>query len=129
MRLAVALLAFLATLGAASAQQLEFRSAIRTGDIRLSYRWLDHGGREFDAAFTLTREAVREAEASFRDFDSEAMARFVEAEMRGEIDRSAGGARVTLRRTPNDLAWSIEGRDQAAIDALGRRLHDRLKAS
>jgi hypothetical protein len=129
MRVAVTLLAFLASLGAASAQQLEFRSAIRTGDIRFSYRWLDHGGREFNAAFMLTRDAVREAEASFRDFDSEAMARFVEAEMRGEIDRSAGGARVTLRRTPTGLAWSIEGRDQASIDALGHRLHERLKAS
>jgi hypothetical protein len=129
MQLAAALLAFLAGLGTASAQQLEFRSDVRTGDIRLSYRWLDHAGRAFDASFTLTREAVRDAEASFRDFDAEAMTRFVEAEMRAEIDRSASGMRVTLRRSPGGLAWSIEGRDQAAIDALGRRLNDRLKAS
>ena len=129
MRLAIALLVFLSSSCAASAQQVEFRSAVLTGDIRLSYRWLDHSRREFNTSFTLARQAVHAAESSFRDFDTETMARFVEAEMRDEIDRSARGARVTLRRTAAGMAWSIEGRDQAAIDALSRRLHERLKAS
>ncbi len=95
MRLGLPLLALLALLGlgaVADAQQLEFKRTILTGDERLSYRWRDHEQREFSTVFTLTRQVVRTAESSFRDFSLEAMWRVIEADMREEIDRSARGS-------------------------------------
>lgn len=132
MRLGLPLLALLALLGlgaVADAQQLEFKRTILTGDERLSYRWRDHEQREFSTVFTLTRQVVRTAESSFRDFSLEAMWRVIEADMREEIDRSARGAWVTLRRSGNSIGWNIEARDQSTADVLGRRLTERLDAS
>ena len=132
MRLGLPLLALLALLGlgaVADAQQLEFKRTILTDDERLSYGWRDHEQREFSTVFMLTRQVVRTAESSFRDFSLEAMWRVIEADMHEEIDRSARGARVTLRRSGNSIGWNIEARDQSTADVLGRRLTERLDAS
>ncbi len=132
MRPALLLFALLAALGVADtaeAQQVEFKRVIRSGEERLYYRWRDHGRQEFNTSFTLAREAVRQAEGSFREFSLEAMWRVIEADMRDEVAASGQGARVDLRRSGNRMDWNIEGRDQASVDALGRRLLDRLSAS
>jgi len=115
MRLAAALLAMLLGFGEASAQQLEFKSAIRSGDIRLSYRWRDHGGRE--------------AEASFHDFSLEGMWQAIEAELHDEVQRHGRGVEITFARSSNSLAWSLRARDSAAIETLNRRLVERRLAA
>lgn len=126
---ALALPACLALVRPADAQQIEFRNSVRSGDIRLAYRWLDLAGQEFNTSFALSRDAVRHAEASFRDFSMETMWRTVEAAMRDEVERFGGGVRVTFRPMASGLSWSIETRDQSAADALGRRLRERMAMS
>jgi hypothetical protein len=130
MKRTVALLAaLLASVGAASAQQLEFRPVTRSGDIRLSYRWLDHAKREFATSFTLTRKDVNDAEASFRDFSIEAMWQVVENDMRREAEQASRDVRVHFRRQGNNIAWNVEGRDRATIDMVSQRLGQRLRTS
>jgi hypothetical protein len=129
MRLVAALFAVLAGIDTAAAQQLEFKNAIRTGDMRLTYRWLDHGGREFNTSFTLTREAVRDAEASFRDFSMDGMWAHIETDLREEAARFGRGARVAVTRQANSLSWDIEARDTASANELGHRLRARFDAS
>ncbi len=132
MRPALLLLALLAALGVAGsveAQQVEFKRTIRAGEERLFYRWRDYSRQEFNTTFSLSREAVRQAEGSFREFSVDAMWRVIETDMRGEIAVSSQGARVDLRRSGNRMDWNIEGRDQATVDGLNRRLVERLKVS
>ena len=60
MKSASAVLAALMTLcsAAAGAQQLDFKRISRSGDELLSYRWKAPNRHEYNAAFTLTREAI-----------------------------------------------------------------------
>jgi len=130
MRVAAALLALaLATGAPAAAQQLEFKSSVRSGDIRLAYRWRDHGGREVNTAFSLSRDMVREAEASFADFSLEGMWRAIEVELGDEVARFGRGARITFMRNTNTLAWRLETRDNATAEMLNRRLAERRLAA
>lgn len=111
------------------AQQLDFRRVSRTGDEMLTYRWRDHERRELTTAFTLTRQAIREAEDSFRDFSMEAMWRFLEQELRDEVARFGNGGRIDLQRTGDSLNWRIGAQDQRSTDELTRRVQDRLNRS
>lgn len=130
MRLAAALLALSLSLGAqAEAQQLEFKSTVRSGDLRLAYRWRDQTGREVNTAFSLSREMVREAESSFADFSLEGMWSAIEAELRDEVARYGRGARISFVRSTNALAWTLETRDNATAETLNRRLAERRVAA
>lgn len=108
------------------AQQLDFRRVSRTGDEMLAFHWRDHDQRERTTAFTLTRQAIREAESSFLEFSMEAMWRFLDQELRDEVARFGDGARIDLRRTGDSLSWTIHARDQRSTDELTRRVQDRL---
>ena len=126
MRLGLLLAALVAVASGAEAQQLDFKRISRSGDELLSYRWRDTDRREHNVAFTLTRQAIKEAEASFAEFSLEAMWRVVERDLREEVERFGNGARINIRRLPDGLSWTIEARDQAAIDRLTRRVEERL---
>jgi hypothetical protein len=126
MRVVAALLGLaLAIGGPAEAQQLEFRNTVRSGEFRLSYRWRDQAGREVATAFNLSRDMVREAEASFADFSLEGMWRAIEAELQDEANRYGRNARITFIRSANTLAWTLETRDNATANELNTRLLER----
>src|SRR5438552_1959134 len=91
----------------AEAQQLDFKRISRSGDELLSYRWKDADRHEYDVAFTLTRDAIGEAEASFREFSMDAMWRAIEADLRDEVERFGGGARINLTRNIDGLHWTL----------------------
>ena len=109
------------------AQQLEFRRVSRTGDELLSYRWLDLDRRERTTSFTLTRDAIREAETSFREFSMAAMWRHLDVALRDEVERFGDGAKISLTRDIDGLRWTVSARDQKAADALSKRVNDRLE--
>jgi hypothetical protein len=127
-RLGAALAALIALwTGVAGAQQLDFKRVSRSGDELLSYRWKDARKQEHAMAFTLTREAIKEAEASFHDFSMDDMWRTLEAELRDEVDRFGNGARIDLKRNIDGLRWTVQARDQKSADILAERLTDRLE--
>ena len=71
--------------GNACAQQLDFKRVSRSGDELLSYRWRDSDKHEYAANFTLTKDAIKEAETSFREFSLSAMWRYLEVDLRDEV--------------------------------------------
>lgn len=109
------------------AQQLDFKRVSQGGDELLSYRWKDADRREYDVAFTLTREAIKEAEASFHDFSMDAMWRALELDLRDEVERFGNGARINLTRNIDGLRWTLQARDQKAADLLSRKVAERLE--
>jgi hypothetical protein len=127
MRLGAALAALVAfTTAGAEAQQLDFKRVSRSGDELLSYRWRDHERHEHSVAFTLTRQAIREAEASFSDYSLDALWKIVEREVRDEVAAFGDGARIELTRTADGLRWSLRARDQKSIDLLSRKVEERV---
>ena len=112
--------------GSTEAQQLDFGRVSRTGDERLTYRWRDLDRREHATAFTLTKQAIQESEASFAEFSVDAMWRTLERELSDEVAKFGQGAKIEFRRTSDGLAWSISTRDDRQADALTQRLTDRL---
>ncbi len=127
MRLASAALAALMILcGAeAEAQQLDFKRVSRSGDELLSYRWKAADKHEYTAAFTLTREAIKEAEASFHEFSMDAMWRTLELDLRDEVEKFGNGASINIIRNIDGLHWTIHTRDQKAADLLSQRVSER----
>jgi hypothetical protein len=129
LRLGAVLAALVALASAAEAQQLDFNRVSRSGDELLSYRWRDHDRRERNLAFTLTRQAIKEAEASFAEFSLDGMWKVVERELRDEVQTFGSGARIDIRRTSDGLRWTLQARDQAAVDRLTRKVDERLTKS
>jgi len=123
----VLLAALLALAGSAEAQQLDFKRVSRSGDEFLSYRWRDAERHDHKVAFTLTRQAIRESEASFAEFSLEAMWKVVERDLRDEAERAGG--RIEIRRAADGLRWTLEARDPAALEQLKRRIDQRLARS
>ncbi|MFI4998627.1 MAG: hypothetical protein ACHQK9_02005 [Reyranellales bacterium] len=113
--------------GGAEAQQLDFGRVSRTGDELLSYRWRDHDRREHAMAFTLTRQAIKEAETLFLEFSMDAMWRYLELDLRDEVEKFGNGAKINLSRSVDGLRWTISTRDQKQNDILGRRVSERLE--
>ena len=126
-RLAVALVLLLAA-GRAEAQQVDFSKVSRGGSDQLSWRWRGNDGRDLATSFTLSKEAIGEAEASFRDFSMDTMWRQLEADLRGDIDRLGQGMQVKLTRNRDGIHWDIAGKNQAAVDKLSKQLQERLEA-
>jgi len=120
-----ALIAFCA--GAAEAQQLDFKRISRSGDELLGYRWKDTEHHDHAVAFTLTRDAIKEAEASFREFSMDAMWRTLELDLRDEVEKFGNGARINLSRNIDGLRWTLQARDQKAADLLSQRVTERLE--
>jgi hypothetical protein len=129
LRLGAVLAALLALASGAEAQQLDFRRVSRSGDELLSYRWRDHDRRERTMAFTLTRQAIKEAEASFAELSMDGMWKLVERDLRDEVQRFGNGARIDIRRTSDGLRWTLEARDPASVDGLTRKVNERLAKS
>jgi len=129
MRFALLLAALVALASGAEAQQLDFKRISRSGDELLSYRWRDSERREHAVAFTLTRQAIKEAEASFAEFSLEAMWRVVERDLREEVERFGNGGRINIRRASDGLRWTLEARDPAALERLTRKVEERLLKS
>jgi len=124
-----AVAALVALCGAAEAQQVDFKRISRSGDELLSYRLKDAERHEHAAAFTLTRAAIREAEASFREFSMDAMWRTLELELRDEVDKFGNGARINLTRNIEGLHWTLQARDQKSADILSQKVTARLERS
>jgi hypothetical protein len=124
-----ALAALLLWCGAAEAQQLDFKRNLRSGDEHLTFRWRDHERREHTTAFTLTKQAIREAEASFVEFSIEAMWRHLERELRDEVAKFANGATLEFQRKNDGLMWAISVRDNKQADVLSARLVQRYNAA
>jgi hypothetical protein len=121
--------ALIAFCGAAGAQQLDFKRISRSGDELLSYRWKDAERHEHAVAFTLTREVIKEAEASFREFSMDAMWRTLELDLRDEVERFGNGARINLSRNIEGLHWTLQARDQKSVDLLSQKVTERLEKS
>ena len=115
--------------GAAEAQQLDFKRNSRSGDEHLSFRWRDHERREHTTAFTLTKQAIREAEASFVEFSIEAMWWHLEHELKDEVAKFGNGATIEFQRAGDSLKWAISTRDAKQADALSARLVQRYNAA
>lgn len=112
--------------GVAEAQQLDFSRVTRSGDERLSYRWHDLDRREQVTAFTLTRQDIRDAEASFNDFSLDGMWDAIAANLRDETARFGNGARIEVRRTGDRLSWTARAGDPASQEALVKALNERF---
>ena len=115
--------------GGAAAQQLDFKRVSRSGDELLSYRWKDSERHEHAVAFTLTRQAIKQAETSFVEFSMDAMWRYLELDLRDEVETFGNGARINLSRSVEGLRWSLEARDQKSVDLLSRKVTERLDKS
>lgn len=126
-RAGAVLAALIALCGGAEAQQLDFKGISRSGAELLSYKWKDARQRDFATSFTLTRDAIKEAEASFREFSMEAMWRTLEADLRDEVAKFGNGARINLTRNIDGLRWTLEAKDQKVADLLSRRVSERLE--
>ena len=85
--------------GGVHAQQLDFKRESRSGDEKLAFRWRDLDKREYTTAFTLTKAAIAQSEASFREFTLNAMWRINEADVRDEAQKFGRGTRLDLSRT------------------------------
>lgn len=127
--LAAVLLPLVLAAGGAQAQQLDFKRSSRSGDELLSYRWRDPEKREYTTAFTLTKEAIRMSENSFREFSLNAMWRYLEIDLRDEVEKFGQGARINMSRTRDGLHWTIQAPDQKLADQLMQRTKDRLTRS
>ena len=128
MRLCLLLAALGAFASGAEAQQLDFKRVSRSGDELLSYRWRDHDRHEHNVAFTLTRQAIREAETSFAEFSMVGMWQVVEENLRDEVARFGNGARIVVKRTASGVTWTLEAR-AADLPELNRKVEARLKRS
>lgn len=128
MRLGLLLVALVAFASGAQAQQLDFKRISRSGDELLSYRWRDYLRQEHSVSFTLTRQAIREAEDSFARYSLQDMWQVVERDLRDEVARFGNGARIDLRRTSDGVHWTVEAR-QPDLDSLTRRVEARLRKS
>jgi hypothetical protein len=128
-RLGGAVLAALISLwaDAVAAQQLDFKRVSRSGDELLGYRWKDSAKHDYTVAFTLTRDAIKEAEASFREFSMDAMWRTLEADLRDEVEKFGNGARIDLKRNIDGLHWTLKARDQKEADLLSQKVSGRLE--
>ncbi len=116
MRLAGAVLAALVAFvfcSAAEAQQVDFKRISRSGAV----------------AFTLTRDAIKEAEASFREFSMDAMWRTLELDLRDEVEKFGNGARIDLSRNIEGLRWTLKARDQKSAELLSQKVSERLEKS
>jgi hypothetical protein len=122
-----ALAALIAFSGVAGAQQLDFKRISRSGDELLSYRWKDVERHEHAVAFTLTRDAIKEAEASFHEFSMDAMWRTLELDLRDEVEKFGNGARINLSRNIDGLRWKLDTRDQKSADLLSQKVAERLQ--
>jgi len=128
-RLRAVLAALLVFGGEAAAQQLDFKRVSRSGDELLTYRWRDSGQREHTTSFTLTRQAIKEAETSFLEFSMNAMWRYLELDLRDEVEKFGNGARINMTRTLDGLRWTITARDQKSVDLLSQKVSERLAKS
>jgi hypothetical protein len=128
MRLGVLLVALVAFASAAQAQQLDFKRISHSGDELLSYRWRDYLRQEHSVAFTLTRQAIREAEDSFAQYSLQDMWQVVERDLRDEVVRFGNGARIDIKRTSDGVRWTVESRQQD-LDQLTRKVEARLHKS
>jgi hypothetical protein len=128
MRLGLLLVALAAFASGAEAQQLDFKRISRSGDELLSYRWRDDLRKEHSVAFTLTRQAIREAEDSFSQYSLQGMWQVVEQDLRDEVARFGNGARINLKRTSDGVRWTVEAR-KSDLDELTRKVEGRLKRS
>lgn len=113
--------------GGAEAQQFDFSRVTRSGDERLSYRWRDLDRREQATAFTLTRQDIRDAEASFMDFSFDGMWEDISANLRDETVRFGNGAQIEIHRVGDRLSWTVKARDPASQEALVRNLNGRFQ--
>jgi len=121
--------ALVAVATGAAAQQLDFSRASRSGDERLSYRWLDADRQDREVSFTLARSAIKDAETSFYEYSLDMMWRVVARDLHDEVARFGDGARIDLRRTPDGLSWTLEARDPAALERLTRKVEERVVKS
>jgi hypothetical protein len=128
MRLCLLLAALVAFASGAEAQQLDFKRISRSGDELLSYRWRDYLRKEHGIAFTLTRQAIRDAEDSFAQYSLQDMWQVVEQDLRDEVARFGNGARINIKRTSDGVRWTVEARNQD-LDDLTHRVEARLKRS
>ena len=112
---------------AVDAQQLDFKRVSRSGDELLSYRWKDSAKHDYTVAFTLTRDVIKEAEASFHEFSMDAMWRTLEADLRDEVEKFGNGARIDLKRNIDGLHWTLKARDQKEADLLSQKVSARLE--
>src|SRR5262245_24334815 len=112
---------------AVEAQQLDFNRISRSGDELLSYRWKDSEKHEYGLNFTLTRAAIKEAEASFHEFSMDAMWRALELDLRDEVVKFGNGAHIDLKRNIDGLRWTLQARDQKAADLLSQKVNERLE--
>ena len=127
MRLAGAVLAALLVLaGPAFAQQRSFKRLTHSGDETLSYRWRGVDRQERAAPFTLTRQAIGDAERSFAEFSMEAMWQQMELALRDETRRFGGSSSIDLTRNIDGLSWRVSALDQRAADLLMQRLEARF---
>jgi hypothetical protein len=126
-RFALALLVL--SSGVAEAQQLDFSRVSRGGDERLGYRWRDLDRREQATTFTLTRQDIREAEASFKDFSLDGMWEAIAANLRDETTKFGNGAQIEIRRVGDRLSWTVKVGDPALQEALIKRLNERFTRS
>ncbi len=129
MRRLLAAAMLLAFAGGAHAQQIDFKRQSRSGDEQLAYRWRDLDKREFTTAFTLTKAAIGQSEASFRDFSLNAMWRINEADMRDEAQKFGRGTHLDLASTPTGLRWTVRAADQPTADLVMQKIKRRLAQS
>ncbi|MBX9946309.1 MAG: hypothetical protein K2Y40_19700 [Reyranella sp.] len=123
-RLALALLVLSGS--GAEAQQIDFSRITRSGDERLAYRWRDLERREHATVFTLTRQDIRDAEASFKDFSLDGMWVAIEAGLRREAAQFGNGTRVEFNRQGDRLGWTVSAKDTASQQALLKKLGERF---
>ena len=74
----------------------------------MSYRWRDYLRQEHSIAFTLTRQAIREAEELFAQYSLQDMWQVVERDLRDEVARFGNGARINIKRTSDGVRWTVE---------------------
>jgi hypothetical protein len=128
-RFGAALAALLLFTSDVQAQQLDFKRVSRSGDELLAYRWRDAEKQEHRVAFTLTRQAIHEAEASFAEFSLEAMWPIVERDLQEEVQRFGDGAEIDIRRGSDGLHWQLKARDSHSLGELSRRVEERVAKS
>jgi len=112
--------------GGVQAQQVDFKRVSRSGDELLAYRWVDADKREHLTSFTLTRDAIKEAEESFREFSLAAMWRYLEVDLRNEVEKFGQGTHLNLSRTKDGLHWTIQAPDQKTADLAMQKTKTRL---
>src|SRR5260221_12340886 len=56
----------------------------------------------------------------------DAMWRYLELDLRDEVETFGNGARINLSRSVEGLRWTLEARDQKSADLLLRKVTERL---